>query len=135
MFCVLGVVLQTILDVYNCFTCIVSLYRNDPTPRKIGRWLVFQTLYIYVFLYGTLNLNNWKNKFKYKILKSRNLRMKLCGIDWKEYQFALMLICLFGLFCFVFMFLFLVPICFNCLFQIQSTAANCRAGARLNTYL
>jgi hypothetical protein len=33
--CVLGVVLQTILDVYNCFTCIVSLYRNDPTPRKI----------------------------------------------------------------------------------------------------
>ena len=34
---VLGVVLQTILDVYNCFTCIVSLYRNDPTPRKIDR--------------------------------------------------------------------------------------------------
>jgi hypothetical protein len=32
LFCVLGVVLQTILDVYNCFTCIVSLYRNDPTP-------------------------------------------------------------------------------------------------------
>jgi hypothetical protein len=28
---------QTILDVYNCFTCIVSLYRNDPTPRKIDR--------------------------------------------------------------------------------------------------
>jgi hypothetical protein len=25
VFCVLGVVLQTILDVYNCFTCIVSL--------------------------------------------------------------------------------------------------------------
>ena len=35
--CVLGVVLQTILDVYNCFTCIVSLYRNDPTPGKIDR--------------------------------------------------------------------------------------------------
>jgi hypothetical protein len=34
---VFGVVLQTILDVYNCFTCIVSLYRNDPTPRKIDR--------------------------------------------------------------------------------------------------
>jgi hypothetical protein len=33
----LGVVLQTILDVYNCFTCIVSLYRSDPTPRKIDR--------------------------------------------------------------------------------------------------
>jgi hypothetical protein len=32
-----GVVLQTILDVYNCFTCILSLYRNDPTPRKIDR--------------------------------------------------------------------------------------------------
>ena len=32
-----GVVLQTILDVYNCFTCIVSLCRNDPTPRKIDR--------------------------------------------------------------------------------------------------
>ena len=30
-------VLQTILDVYNCFTCTVSLYRNDPTPRKIDR--------------------------------------------------------------------------------------------------
>ena len=30
-------VLQIILDVYNCFTCIVSLYRNDPTPRKIDR--------------------------------------------------------------------------------------------------
>jgi hypothetical protein len=30
------------------FTCIVSLYRNDPTPRKIDRWLVFQTLYIYM---------------------------------------------------------------------------------------
>jgi hypothetical protein len=37
MYCVLGVVLQTILDVYNCSTCIVSLYRNDPTPRKIDR--------------------------------------------------------------------------------------------------
>ena len=37
LFCVLGFVLQTILDVYNCFTCIVSLYRNDPTPRKIDR--------------------------------------------------------------------------------------------------
>ena len=37
LFCVLGVVLQTILDVYNCFTCIVSLYRNDPTPCKIDR--------------------------------------------------------------------------------------------------
>jgi hypothetical protein len=37
--------IQTVLDVYNCFTCIVSLYRNDPTPRKIDRWLVFQTLY------------------------------------------------------------------------------------------
>jgi hypothetical protein len=49
LFCVLGVVLQTILDVYNCFTCIVSLYRNDPTPRKIDRWLVFQTLYIYIY--------------------------------------------------------------------------------------
>jgi hypothetical protein len=23
--------------VYNYFTCIVSLYRNDPTPRKIDR--------------------------------------------------------------------------------------------------
>ena len=52
MFCVLGVVLQTILDVYNCFTCIVSLYRNDPTPRKIDRWLVFQTLYIYIYIYA-----------------------------------------------------------------------------------
>ena len=51
MFCVLGVVLQTILDVYNCFTCIVSLYRSDPTPRKIDRWLVFQTLYIYIYIY------------------------------------------------------------------------------------
>ena len=28
---------RLILDVYNCFTCIVSLYRNDPTPRKIDR--------------------------------------------------------------------------------------------------
>jgi hypothetical protein len=37
LFCVLGVVLQTNVDVYNCFTCIVSLYRNDPTPRKIDR--------------------------------------------------------------------------------------------------
>ena len=37
LFCVLGVVLQIILDVYNCFTCIVSLYRIDPTPRKIDR--------------------------------------------------------------------------------------------------
>jgi hypothetical protein len=37
LFCVLGVALQTILDVYNCLTCIVSLYRNDPTPRKIDR--------------------------------------------------------------------------------------------------
>jgi hypothetical protein len=32
------------------FTCIVSLYRNDPTPRKIDRWLVVQTMYIYVYL-------------------------------------------------------------------------------------
>ena len=54
MFCVLGVVLQTILDVYNCFTCIVSLYRNDPTPRNIDRWLVFQTLYIYIYIYFTI---------------------------------------------------------------------------------
>jgi hypothetical protein len=37
LFCVLGVVLQTILDVIIYFTCIVSLYRNDPTPRKIDR--------------------------------------------------------------------------------------------------
>ena len=37
LFCVLGVVLQTILDVYNYFTCIVSLYRYDRTPRKIDR--------------------------------------------------------------------------------------------------
>ena len=34
------------------FTCIVSLYRNDPTPRKIDRWLVVQTMYIYVFIYN-----------------------------------------------------------------------------------
>ena len=43
--------LQTILDVYNCFTCIVALYRNDPTPRKIDRWLGFQTLYIYIYIH------------------------------------------------------------------------------------
>ena len=30
------------------FTCIVSLYRNDPTPRKIDRWLVLQTLHIHI---------------------------------------------------------------------------------------
>ena len=54
MFCVLGVVLQTILDVYNCFTCIVSLYRNDPTPRKNDHWLVFQTLYIYIYIYSCI---------------------------------------------------------------------------------
>jgi hypothetical protein len=49
LFCVLGVVLQTILDVYNCFTCIVSLYRNDPTPvmvRLIVDWF-FRRIYIY----------------------------------------------------------------------------------------
>ena len=37
-------------------TCIVSLYRNDPTPRKIDRWLVFQTLYIYISKYKLKNL-------------------------------------------------------------------------------
>ena len=47
MFCVLGVVLQTILDVYNCFTCIVSLYRNDPTPRN---WFFRRCIYIYIYL-------------------------------------------------------------------------------------
>jgi hypothetical protein len=26
-------------------------YRNDPTPRKIDRWLVFQTLYKYIYIY------------------------------------------------------------------------------------
>jgi hypothetical protein len=35
--------LQTILDVYNIsYFYIVSLYRNDPTPRKIDRWLVLK---------------------------------------------------------------------------------------------
>jgi hypothetical protein len=46
LFCVLGVVLQTILDVYDLF----YLYRNDPTPCNIDRWLVFQTLYIYIYI-------------------------------------------------------------------------------------
>ena len=71
MFCVLGVVLQTILDVYNCFTCIVSLYRNDPTPRKIDRWLVFQTLYIYIYIY-TRKYSYWKNTI-YVILKNNSI--------------------------------------------------------------
>ena len=33
------------------FTCIVSLCRSDPTPRKIDSWLVLQTLYIYIYTY------------------------------------------------------------------------------------
>jgi hypothetical protein len=32
-----GVVLQTSVVVIIYFTCIVSLYRSDPTPRKIDR--------------------------------------------------------------------------------------------------
>ena len=28
------------------FICMVSLYRNDPTLRKIDRWLIFQTIKI-----------------------------------------------------------------------------------------
>ena len=39
-----GLLFQWAINIY--FTCIVSLYRNDPTPHKIDRWLVFQTLYI-----------------------------------------------------------------------------------------
>jgi hypothetical protein len=51
--------LKTILDVYNCFTCIVSLYRNDLTPRKIDRWLVFQTLYIYTVKYFVIYIQGY----------------------------------------------------------------------------
>ena len=36
MFCVLGVDLQTLLDVYNFITCIVSFYRNDPDWSLTG---------------------------------------------------------------------------------------------------
>jgi hypothetical protein len=38
LFCVLGVVLKTSIDVYNLFYLnSISLDRNDSTPRKIDR--------------------------------------------------------------------------------------------------
>ena len=40
------------------FTCIVSLCRSDPTPRKIDSWLVLQTLYIYIYIHNIISRNN-----------------------------------------------------------------------------
>jgi len=54
--------------------------RNDPTPRKIDRWLVFQTLCIYIYiLYRTsigkytwneVSLWNW-DSILYKCMAKR----------------------------------------------------------------
>jgi hypothetical protein len=48
------------------FTCIVSLFRSDPTPLKIDRRLVFQTLYTCIYIIS--KLGTFFNYLKWEII-------------------------------------------------------------------